>query len=216
VCEEVEVSEAIDLELLRTSALFATAIACDAVVLTLCEFEANSCSRRALRWALWVTVAHWGLAAIGLSGPWGLRLAFPALARFVQLATAFLLCALIAQMLWQTRRRRSAGRDEGELDFAAKVWVVSVDALFVGGGESAVVGARSHDEVLAVLALLGPLILIWIGGSVVAARGISRLVSRQLLRSESVARAGAIGVPAVALPILCYLVFSVLRGIPPS
>jgi hypothetical protein len=204
----------IDLELFRTSAVFAGAIACDAIVFTVCDFEANSRARRALRWALWVTVAHWGLAAVGLSGLWTLRAALPALAPYLQVATVLLLCALIAQLFWQSRNAARAGRPEGQLDFAAKVWIVSVDALFVGAGESAAAGSWSREQVLGVLALLGPMIFACLVGSVVLARFVSRVVSRKLVRAESVGLGCAIGLPVVALPIFGYLLFCAIRGLP--
>jgi hypothetical protein len=60
-----------------------------------------------------------------------------------------LLSALIAQLLWQSRSAARAGLPEGQLGFAAKVWIVSVDALSVGAGDSATTGSWSHEPVLA-------------------------------------------------------------------
>jgi len=79
----------VDLELFHTAAAFAGAVAIDAIVLTVCDFEANAQLRRALRWAFWVTLAHWILAAAGLSGLWTLRMGLPSVAPVLQVDAAF-------------------------------------------------------------------------------------------------------------------------------
>jgi hypothetical protein len=209
---EGELLDMVDLELFRASAVLASAVTIDAMVLTVCDFEVNSRVRRALQWASCVTLAHWGLAALGLSGLWTVRAGVPAIAPFLQIVTVLLLCALTGQIVLQPRGAGIPTLLDERLGFAAKVWIVSVDAFFVGAGQSAAAGSWARGELLGMLWMLGPMILACVASSVVAAQWVSRLVKCQVVEPRRVAEAGAIGLPVLALPIFSYLLLCALRG----
>ncbi len=206
--------ESIDLDLVGTTTLLAGAIAADAIAFTLCDFEANSRGSRALRWIVWVTGAHWALAAVGLLGTWTLRADLPDAAPFVQLATTLLLCGLILQIVLNATHGAGAARTEKSAGFAAKVWIVSADALFVGAGESAATAAWTHEEIVGSLLLLGPMVLACVASAVLGARWIAQRVRDRRIRSESVDRAGLVGVPTVVVPIFSYFVICAVRDFP--